>query len=632
MVHAYKKGKLKKAPKKIMEVAEHISDEDARDFAKTKHDGLEEKKEKKNEKKAFDFKGIMEKLEKLAAGTKVVVYENDRPNEFDSITEAAAFITSKISRGPTVSQVKEMLSQRQTEIFGMKVEYPSSEQENDASGQGSGVQDLASMFKGLTGSYGSGLYGSVKLSSVLSKKATDKVDESMFLPREGEITDRHRQVAKLLVDLFNKHKKSPEIRPVGTLSRSSVGYDQLTKKDLEGAGFLPSLIAVPEKGQSQLTTYRHPLNGLHFHRHDDNWLFHDDTYASMQMLIKKYQIEHPGASRKDVLKFALKDAIPKSMGHIVHEGSPGYVNYIYGSILGKPGFIEGGNPTAARKAKGVLGAVGGVMGASRMLTGKWNPITSAGIAGGFLGSTALSNIIGNAVGAQPPGWKNTILRAGLPIAGTIASAVGAHKLQKAWNESVERNRREKERRRRLKERIRQQALKKRQMGKAASAGAWVPTLAGAGLGAAVGALSSKKHKLRNAIIGTLTGSTVGSIISANRFNNELNTAKQDAANANTAKNNLANAVDKGLRRAYEAAGYSYPERKGVSIYDKISNLPGLIENARGVPWDYTALMDDSGSYDAAFKEIRGRLPPNIVKTLEPVMVSMDLGDPIRLRR
>ena len=555
MVHAYKKGKLKHAPKKIREVAEHISDEDARDFAKTKHDGLEEKKEKKNEKKAFDFKGvmeklekrslcaaivskdvlagkpmkivrdkggmlqvvgpkgndpkdamvvsedevrrlimkklmekkekknekkafdfngIMEKLEKLAAGTKVVVYENDRPNEFDSIAEAAAFITSKISSGPTVNQVKEMLSQRQTEIFGMKVEYPAPEQENDASGQGSGVQDLASMFKGLTGSYGSGSYGNVKLSSVLSKKATDKVDESMFLPREGEITDRHRQVAKLLVDLFNKHKKSPEIRPVGTLSRSSVGYDQLTKKDLEGAGFLPSLIAVPEKGQSQLTTYRHPLNGLHFHRHDDNWLYHDDTYASMQMLIKKYQIEHPGASRKDVLKFALKDAIPKSMGHIVHEGSPGYVNYIYGSILGKPGFIEGGNPTAARRAKGVLGAVGGVMGASRMLTGKWNPITSAGIAGGFLGSTALSNIIGNSMGAQPPGWKNTILRAGLPIAGTIASAVGAHKLQKAWNESVERKRREKERRRRLKERIRQQALNKRQMGKAASAGAWTP--------------------------------------------------------------------------------------------------------------------------------------------------------------
>lgn len=44
MVHAYKKGKLKHAPKKIKDVAKHISDEDARDFAKTKTDKLPEKK------------------------------------------------------------------------------------------------------------------------------------------------------------------------------------------------------------------------------------------------------------------------------------------------------------------------------------------------------------------------------------------------------------------------------------------------------------------------------------------------------------------------------------------------------------------------------------------------------------
>lgn len=44
MVYAYKNGKLKNAPKKIKEVAKHISDEDARDFAKTKTDKLPEKK------------------------------------------------------------------------------------------------------------------------------------------------------------------------------------------------------------------------------------------------------------------------------------------------------------------------------------------------------------------------------------------------------------------------------------------------------------------------------------------------------------------------------------------------------------------------------------------------------------
>ena len=47
MVHAYQKGKLKNPPKKVKEVAEHISEEDAEHFAKTKHKGLPERKEKK---------------------------------------------------------------------------------------------------------------------------------------------------------------------------------------------------------------------------------------------------------------------------------------------------------------------------------------------------------------------------------------------------------------------------------------------------------------------------------------------------------------------------------------------------------------------------------------------------------
>ena len=44
MVHAYKKGRLKNAPKKIRNIADHISDGDTRDFAETKSSGLPEKK------------------------------------------------------------------------------------------------------------------------------------------------------------------------------------------------------------------------------------------------------------------------------------------------------------------------------------------------------------------------------------------------------------------------------------------------------------------------------------------------------------------------------------------------------------------------------------------------------------
>lgn len=58
MIHAYKSGKLKDAPKGIREAAQHVSDEDARDFAETKHKGLPERK-KKMKKSAAWIAGFM---------------------------------------------------------------------------------------------------------------------------------------------------------------------------------------------------------------------------------------------------------------------------------------------------------------------------------------------------------------------------------------------------------------------------------------------------------------------------------------------------------------------------------------------------------------------------------------------
>lgn len=44
MVNAYQKGELKNPSAKVKSVAKHIKHDDARDFAKTKHKGLPEKK------------------------------------------------------------------------------------------------------------------------------------------------------------------------------------------------------------------------------------------------------------------------------------------------------------------------------------------------------------------------------------------------------------------------------------------------------------------------------------------------------------------------------------------------------------------------------------------------------------
>lgn len=54
MISAYKKGKLKNAPKRIRDASKRISKEDADDFARTKHDGLPEKKEKAAEMTRYD--------------------------------------------------------------------------------------------------------------------------------------------------------------------------------------------------------------------------------------------------------------------------------------------------------------------------------------------------------------------------------------------------------------------------------------------------------------------------------------------------------------------------------------------------------------------------------------------------
>lgn len=59
MVHAYQKGKLRHAPAKVREIAGHISEEDAKHFAKTRHDGLPERRDREEEKAAAYLVGFI---------------------------------------------------------------------------------------------------------------------------------------------------------------------------------------------------------------------------------------------------------------------------------------------------------------------------------------------------------------------------------------------------------------------------------------------------------------------------------------------------------------------------------------------------------------------------------------------
>lgn len=177
----------------------------------------------------------------------------------------------------------------------------------------------------------------------------DKVTEQQFLPNSNP-TERQKQVAKLLVAELYKHRKNPEIASVGAISRSEIDDADLTREDLLNAGFKNTLIAVPEKGQSSLITYRHPRNGLHFHKHPKTWMYHEDKYPALTMVLEKYKQDNPNYTFKDLSKFAITKAIPESYQHIVNEGLPGWAAWIAGGLKGSDGIR---NPDSVNYVKAV---------------------------------------------------------------------------------------------------------------------------------------------------------------------------------------------------------------------------------------------------------------------------------------
>ena len=103
MVYAYKKGKLKNPSKKIRRAADGISLEDARHFAATKHDDIEEKD--------------------AWAKTPVHIQNLKTEYDFESLEDAAAYLSS--IGVMSFDDVLKLLSDRVGLINGFNVTYPS---------------------------------------------------------------------------------------------------------------------------------------------------------------------------------------------------------------------------------------------------------------------------------------------------------------------------------------------------------------------------------------------------------------------------------------------------------------------------------------------------------------------------
>lgn len=101
MVHAYQKGKLKHAPSKVREIAEHISEEDAEHFAKTRHEGLPERR-KEEEKAAAWRAGFLSKCSEYGVDGKALLKTagNMIRDEIDYIREGVGM--NPLTRGEAV--------------------------------------------------------------------------------------------------------------------------------------------------------------------------------------------------------------------------------------------------------------------------------------------------------------------------------------------------------------------------------------------------------------------------------------------------------------------------------------------------------------------------------------------------
>jgi hypothetical protein len=92
---------------------------------------------------------------------------------------------------------------------------------------------------------------------------------------------------------------------------------------LKQLGFVPVKIAIPEAGQDQLTSYRHPHNNFHIHSHPGVWTMHEDEHPAATMIMK---------SRPTLLGKAM--ALVEGVPHAITEGVPGAAIYLKNQAKG----------------------------------------------------------------------------------------------------------------------------------------------------------------------------------------------------------------------------------------------------------------------------------------------------------
>ncbi len=210
----------------------------------------------------------------------------------------------------------------------------------------------------------------------------DPEAKAYFLAHEQDPSHPVNQMYQALTE--HADKPDIDIEPWATLPRSAQpagtlrGPDEpykgqetsgFTYQDLRDLGFVESAIAVPEAGQRDWMTWRHPEHNVHFHRHPKRWFMHVDAYPSTQVLQRRLQERGINPYSAKNLARASVYGLPHALG----EGVPGWMRASAAWAFDRPGLgrvrdiQEGIDPDKAGRSyarPGViakrLGLVGGI--------------------------------------------------------------------------------------------------------------------------------------------------------------------------------------------------------------------------------------------------------------------------------
>jgi uncharacterized membrane protein (UPF0127 family) len=158
-----------------------------------------------------------------------------------------------------------------------------------------------------------------------------------------------RTKTKLIIDMAKRRlrKGDYDVKMQSGLNRVKLPKWGVNEAALPYVGFKPSLVAIPERGQESMMTYRDPKEYFHIHRHPKRWFMHMDKYPSVSQAKDRVAEVKPGPIE------AVK-TMGKGVAHVVTEGIPGLYYYLANLLTASPTLEEMSN--GARELPPMLAA------------------------------------------------------------------------------------------------------------------------------------------------------------------------------------------------------------------------------------------------------------------------------------